>query len=102
MKLDAEGRFKYIVITAEIEGSATTTMFIRGAKNLSFHADNFEAFEKELHSSELPIAKLSSDVGHGVLTCTLKEGKKVVFRCPGGGRVEISTSKQTFHLLGYS
>lgn len=90
VKLDQEGRFKYILIEAEFPEENKTVEFVRGYKSCPYHADILNKFKSE----EFDVSGL-----------TLK-GKPISetaeVSCPGGGRIINETALQKLAIYGYS
>jgi phosphohistidine phosphatase len=101
VKID-EGVFKYIIIKGTWHTKARISdeeiYFIRGWKDLEFHADNFARFRKEFENSDI-VDKIA-------VTNEKKENVKlvdgVIFECPGGGRIDHKPNDKTVFIYGYS
>eukprot|EP01016_Furgasonia_blochmanni_P049910 TRINITY_DN7636_c0_g2_i2.p1 TRINITY_DN7636_c0_g2~~TRINITY_DN7636_c0_g2_i2.p1 ORF type:complete len:180 (+),score=27.38 TRINITY_DN7636_c0_g2_i2:65-604(+) len=93
VKIDDEGRFKYIIINAflTLDGRKKTgdmIQFIRGTARKAYHPDIFEEFVEEVVAMPLEF-KFVQDEKEVVK----KAGSILRFECPGGGRIEHSGNK---------
>ena len=90
VRLDDEGRFKYILIHMELEGEEEPLEFVRGWKSCMYHANIFDKFRTE----EL--------VARNALYKGKKLTQQVKLSCPGGGRIVHDKGKQELAIYGYS
>eukprot|EP01016_Furgasonia_blochmanni_P049908 TRINITY_DN7636_c0_g1_i2.p1 TRINITY_DN7636_c0_g1~~TRINITY_DN7636_c0_g1_i2.p1 ORF type:complete len:202 (-),score=52.98 TRINITY_DN7636_c0_g1_i2:156-689(-) len=102
VKIDDEGRFKYIIINAflTLDGRKKTgdmIQFIRGTARKAYHPDIFEEFVEEVVAMPLEF-KFVQDEKEVVK----KAGSILRFECPGGGRIEHSAQNQKVFVYGYS
>lgn len=90
VKLDDEGRFKYILINVEFPQEGETLEFVRGYLSCAYHANILDKFNKEeMQNSNI-----------------FYKGKSIVeateVSCPGGGRIIHGKEKKELAIYGYS
>mmetsp|Transcript_62908 Transcript_62908/g.73197 ORF Transcript_62908/g.73197 Transcript_62908/m.73197 type:complete len:155 (+) Transcript_62908:45-509(+) len=99
--IDPSGVYKYIQIcvTLKIKGNTDSTCFIRGHGKWEYHAENFEAFQKEIAANKSldDLLYKPNDDEEGVKIRGLLK-----FKCPGGGRIQHSPTEKKIFVYGYS
>lgn len=81
VKIDASGRFKYVLLRLNNRWNKKEQLFVRGSADAAFHADLVEQFEEKVYSLKL---------------------MHVTCECLGGGRIYINPVERTLNVYGYS
>lgn len=93
VKLDSQGVFKYILITASFGDSSESAVleFVRGFNKFEYHKEIFKDF-KAGFKGEFQVTPSQKVVLE----------KEMSLSCPGGGRINHDASKKRLTIYGYS